>query len=31
MSVPGVREETVMRYKANGSAVMTDKSLVRNR
>jgi hypothetical protein len=31
MSVPGVREETLVRYKANGSAVMTDTSLVRAR
>jgi len=27
----GVREETTMRYKVNGSAAMTDKSLVRAR
>jgi hypothetical protein len=26
---PGVPEETTMRYKANGSAEMTDTSLVR--
>jgi len=31
MNVPGVREETAMRYKANGSAGMTDTSLVRAR
>jgi transposase len=31
MNEPGVREETAMRYKANGSAEMTDKSLVRAR
>ena len=29
MNVPGVREETLMRYKANGSSGMTDTSLVR--
>jgi hypothetical protein len=33
MPAPGVREETMvlLRYKANGSAVMTDTSLVRAR
>jgi transposase len=32
MNVPGVREETVvLRYKVNGSAAMTDTSLVRAR
>jgi transposase len=29
MKAPGVREETLMRYKANGSAEMTDTSMVR--
>ena len=30
MNVPGVREETVaLRYKVNGSAGMTEKSMVR--
>jgi hypothetical protein len=29
MNAPGVREETLMRYKGNGSAEMTDTSLVR--
>ncbi len=28
---PGVPEETDLRYKVNGSAEMTDKSLVRAR
>ena len=31
MNETGVREETAMRYKANGSAEMTDTSLVRAR
>jgi len=31
MTVPSVREETAKRYKANGSAEMTDTSLVRDR
>jgi hypothetical protein len=31
VTVPGVREETNMRYKVNGSAEMTDPSLVRVR
>jgi hypothetical protein len=33
MTAPGVREEAtvLLRYKANGSAVMTDTSLVRAR
>jgi hypothetical protein len=33
MTAPGVREETtvLLRYKANGSAGMTDLSLVRAR
>jgi hypothetical protein len=31
MNVPGVCEETVMRYKVNSSAAMTDTSLVRAR
>ncbi len=31
MNEPGVREETAMRYKANGSAEMTDTSMVRAR
>jgi hypothetical protein len=29
MNVPGVREETALRYKVNGSAAMTDPSSVR--
>ena len=29
LSDPGVRGETVVRYKVNGSAEMTDKALVR--
>ena len=31
VNVPGVRGETAMRYKVNGSAEMTDTSLVRAR
>jgi hypothetical protein len=31
MNVPGVREDAAMRYKVNGSAGMTDTSLVRAR
>jgi len=31
MPVPGVRQETTLRYKENGSAEMTEKSLVRAR
>ena len=31
LAVPGVRGETVLRYKVNGSAEMTDKALVRAR
>lgn len=31
MNVPGAGEETAMRYKVNGSAGMTDTSLVRAR
>ena len=33
MTAPGVREETMelLRYKVNGSAVMTDTSLLRAR
>jgi hypothetical protein len=29
LSAPGVRGETVLRYKVNGSAEMTDNALVR--
>jgi hypothetical protein len=29
LAVPGVRGETVLRYKVNGSAEMTEKALVR--
>jgi hypothetical protein len=31
MDTPGVREEAVQHYKRNGSAAMTDTSLVRAR
>ena len=29
LSAPGVRGETILRYKVNGSAEMTEKALVR--
>jgi len=31
LSAPGVREETILRYKVNGSAEMTEIALVRAR
>jgi len=31
LSAHGVRGETILRYKVNGSAEMTDKALVRAR